>query len=195
MNEVDEIKKRIFKRKAQQRPVLTDDHFRRIYNAMMKCMVVLLVGIAICTYVKVSPQGEQVKDFIFNDLRFNEATKWINQHLLTFQNKETSATVSQQISYTHLKDNYYTNQSNEALNFDKGRVIYVGEQDILGQYVIVLLENNIEVTYGNLNDVFVSPYDQVEEGTILGTYQDQIMIIFNQGDKEIDYSTFEEFVS
>ena len=85
--------------------------------------------------------------------------------------------------------------TNEALNFGKGRVIYVGEQDMLGKYVTVLLENNVEVTFGNLQDVFVSLYDQVEESTILGTYEDQIMIIFTQGEQEIDYSTFEELIS
>ena len=93
------------------------------------------------------------------------------------------------------KDNYYTNQSNEVLNFDKGRVIYVGKQDMLGQYVTVLLENNIEVTFGQMTDVFVSAYDQVDAATILGTYQNQVMIIFTQGEKEIDYSTFEELIS
>ena len=86
-------------------------------------------------------------------------------------------------------------QSNEVLNFDKGRVIYVGKQDMLGQYVTVLLENNIEVTFGQMTDVFVSAYDQVDAATILGTYQNQVMIIFTQGEKEIDYSTFEELIS
>ena len=66
---------------------------------------------------------------------------------------------------------------------------------MLGKYVTVLLENNVEVTFGNLQDVFVSLYDQVEESTILGTYEDQIMIIFTQGEQEIDYSTFEELIS
>ena len=99
------------------------------------------------------------------------------------------------MSYTNIKDNYYTNQSNEVLNFDKGRVIYVGKQDLLGQYVTVLLENNVEVTYGGLSDVFVGMYDQVDKATIIGTYQKQVMLVFTQGEKEIDYSTFEELIS
>ena len=81
------------------------------------------------------------------------------------------------------------------MNFGKGRVIYVGEQNLLGKYVTILLENNIEVTFGNMQDVFVSMYDQVEESTILGTYEDQVMIVFTQGEQEIDYSTFEELIS
>ena len=38
-------------------------------------------------------------------------------------------------------------------------------------------------------------FDQVEESTILGTYEDQVMIVFTQGEQEIDYSTFEELIS
>jgi hypothetical protein len=195
VNDIDEIRKRMEKRKGMHHPQLTDHHFLKLYNAMIKCMVVLLVGVAVCAYVKVSPNGEYIKDYVLNDLHFTELTKWINHQLLSFQKGDQSATVSSQVSYTNIKDNYYTNQSNEVLNFDKGRVIYVGKQDILGQYVTVLLENNIEVTYGQLTDVFVSAYDQVDAATILGTYKDKVMIVFTQGEKEIDYSTFEELIS
>ena len=114
---------------------------------------------------------------------------------MSFQGQEETATVSSKMNYTHIKDNYYTNQSNEVLNYGKGRVIYVGEQNLLGKNVTILLENNIEVTFGNMQDVFVSMYDQVEESTILGTYEDQVMIVFTQGEQEIDYSTFEELIS
>lgn len=195
MNEIDEIRKRMSRRKGKRQPALTDYHFLKIYNGMIKCMVVLLVGVAICAYVKVSPNGEYIKDYVLNDMKFNEVTKWINHQILSWNQDGQIATVSSQVAYTNIKDNYYTNQSNEVLNFDKGRVIYVGKQDILGQYVTVLLENNIEVTFGQLTDVFVSAYDQVDAATILGTYQDQVMIIFTQGEREIDYSTFEELIS
>ena len=127
MNEIDEIKRRMEKRRAHHHPTLTDRHFSRLYNGMIKCMVVLLVGVAICAYVKVSPNGEYIKDYVLNDMRFTELTKWVNNQLLSFNKKsDNAATVSSQVSYKNIKDNYYTNQSNEVLNFDKGRVIYVG---------------------------------------------------------------------
>lgn len=195
MSEIDEIKKRMEKRKMMKNPILTDHHFLKLYNGMIKFMVVFLVGVAICSYVKISPNGTYIKDYIFNDLHFNEMTKWINHQILSFQNQETSTTVSKKVGYTLIEGNYYTNQSNEVINFDRGRVIYVGKQDMLGQYVTVLLENNVEVTFGQLTDVFVGLYDQVDAATILGTYQDKVMIIFTQGEKEIDYSTFEELIS
>lgn len=194
MNEIDEIKKRMQKRKARKSPTLTDHHFLKIYNAMIKCMVVLLVGVSVGAYVKVSPNGEEIKDYIFNDLRLSEATHWIQNQFSSFE-KEEVMSVSQDINYTHIKDNFYTNQTNEVLNFEKGRVIYVGKQELLGNYVTILLENNIEVTFGQLTDVFVSVYDQVDKATILGTCNDKVMIVFTQGEKEIDYDTFEEIIT
>jgi len=195
VNDIDEIRKRMEKRRTQKQPTLTDHHFSKIYNAMIKSMVALLVGVAVCAYVKISPNGEELKKFVLNDLHFNAVTQWINQQLLSFQSKDQAKMVSTKVGYTHIKDNYYKSQTNEVLNFDKGRVIYVGKQNMLGNYVTVLLENNIEVTYGQLTDVFVSTYDQVDTATILGTYQDRVMIIFTQGEKEIDYETFEEYIS
>ncbi len=195
MNEIDEIKKRMEKRRARRQPTLTDYHFSKLYNSMIKCMVVLLVGIAVCAYVKVSPNGEQIKDYVLNDLRFKQAAQWINQQLTRFISDDDAVTVSNQVNYTHVRDNFYTNQTNEVLNFSKGRVIYVGEQKLLGKYITVLLDNNVEVTYGQLTDVFVSLYDQVDTATIIGTYNKQVMIIFTQGEKEIDYDTFEEISS
>lgn len=195
MNDLDEIKRRMEKRRAKKNPVLTDYHFSKIYNTMIKCMVVLLVGISICAYVKVSPNGEFIKEYVLNDQHFLEVSKWMNQQLMNFTDSKDTMSVSHKVSYTHIKDNYYTNQTNEVLSFSKGRVIYVGQQDLLGQYVTILLENNIEVTFGQLTDVFVSLYDQVDMSTILGTYNKQLMIIFVQGEKEIDYDSFEEIIS
>lgn len=195
MSEIDEIKKRMERRRGRKNTTLTDRHFLKVYNAMIKAMVVLLVGVAVCAYVKISPNGEYIKNYVLNDLHFTEMTKWVNNQVLSWTKKDDAATVSSKVSYTNIKDNYYTNKSNEVLNFDKGRVIYVGKQDMLGQYVTVLLENNVEVTFGQLTDVFVSAYDQVDASTILGTYQDKVMIIFTQDEKEIDYATFEELLS
>ena len=71
MNDIDEIRRRMEKRRAHRHPVLTDRHFSKIYNGMIKAMVALLVGIAICAYVKVSPNGDYIKDYVLNDLQLD----------------------------------------------------------------------------------------------------------------------------
>ncbi|MCD7949354.1 MAG: M23 family metallopeptidase [Erysipelotrichaceae bacterium] len=189
MNDLDEIRKRINKRRGK---ILTDYHFTKLYNAMTKLMVIMIVGLAVLSYVKISPNGTYIKDYILNSDYYETISLWISEHIFFSVN---DMNVSTNISYTHVSDNYYTSSSNEVLNFDNGRVIYVGEQDILGNYVTVLLANGVEVTYGQMNDIFVSAYDSVEAATILGTYDDRLIMIFTKGDNEIDYSSFLELLS
>ncbi len=191
MNDIDEIKKRIKDRKNNDQKVLTDYHFSKVYNGMIKCMIVLLTLLSVGAFVKISPHADIIDTYILNDEYYKEAVSWGMSYLKQLFNVE-SVTVSKQVSYTHIKDNYYTNNSNEVLNFSDGRVIYVGQQPLMGNYVIVLLKNNVEVTYANLSDVFVNLYDSVETGTIIGTYNKEIMIIFSEGVQEITYETFEQ---
>ena len=194
MNDLDEIRKRMSKRKGVKTR-LNDNHFKKIYNAMIKMMVAMIVVVSMFAYVKVSPNGEYIKEYIFNDLNFYQVATWVKGYLGMEDKSDQVINMTDSVSYTQIKDNYYKNQTNEVLNFDKGRVVYIGKQDILGQYVTVLLDNNIEVTYGQLDDVFVGLYDYVDHATILGTYNKQVMLIFTQGEKEIDYATFEDYLS
>ena len=191
MSDIDEIKRRIKERKSSKDKVLTDYHFSKVYNGMIKCMIVMLTLLSVGAFVKISPHANIINTYILNDEYYKEALSWTMSHIQSLFDSD-SVIVSKQVSYMHINDNYYTNDSNEVLNFSDGRVIYIGSQPIMGNYVIVLLENNVEVTYANMSDLFVELYDTVEEGTILGTYNEEIMLIFNEGIKEISYETFED---
>lgn len=195
MKDIEEVRKRMNQRKSNKyKNKLTDFHFSKFYNLMIKCMVVLLVVMAVVTYLKVTPNGQYISEHVFSKIHYDELMTWINTQFYQFFPSEVSSIVSSEISYTHIEDNLYTNHSNEVVNFSKGRVIYLGEGELLGKYITVLLDNNVEVTFGKLTDVFVSQFDTVEEATILGTCEDNVMIIFTQGEKEIDYETFESII-
>lgn len=189
MNDIDEIKRRINDRKKNKNKVLNDYHFSKIYNGMIKCMIVMLTLLSVGAFIKVSPHASVIDDYILNDQYYkNIYNKTISYVQGYFDQGEVS--VFKNVNYTHIKENLYTNSTNEVLNFSNGRVVYVGNQPLLEQYVVVLLENNVEVTYGKLTDVFVDNYDILEEGTIIGTYNNEVILIFNEGIKEIDYETF-----
>ena len=172
MDNYDNIKKRIINRKRQ---TLTDSHFNLFYNFMIKFMVIIVVCLSIASYIKVSPNMSQINTYLFN-----------NDYLNHLFNRE-KVNVSKQVYYEHLHNNYYTNYSNEVLNIKEGRVVYIGEQELLGQYVTIMLHNNIEITYGNLIDVSVDLYDEVKTNESIGTYNDELMIVITQNDKEISY--------
>lgn len=187
MNDVEEVKKRIKKRKRTNKP-LNDNHFKRLYNVMIKSMVVLLVGLSLVTYMKMNPDTN-IKEYILNDTAFKSFTTWASNTFLSFLPNQ-SVPVNSNVMYTHIKDNYYTNNSNEVINFNKGKVIYVGKKETVGSYVTVLLENDVEVTYSGMQEVFVDLYDTVDQGMVLGTYEEKIMLLFEYLGKEINYDTF-----
>lgn len=191
MSDIDEIKKRIKDRKRDEHKVLTDYHFSKVYNGMIKCMIVMLTLLCVGAFIKISPHANIIDTYILNDEYYKELLNWGMTHVQNFFDND-SVIVSKEVSYIHVEDNYYTNYSNEVINFSNGRVIYIGNQPIMGSYVIVLLENNVEVTYASLTDVFVELYDTVEAGTLIGTYNKEVMLIFNEGVQEINYETFKE---
>ena len=189
MNEVDEIRKRINQRKSKKnKKVLTDHHFLKFYNFMIKSMVVLLIVLAVFTYLKITPNGQYISEHILSNINYNKAISWINEQLFELDSNDEEVVAN--VSYKHLEDNLYTNNTNEVINFSKGRVIYTGEQELLGNYVTVLSDNNVEITFGKMSDVFVSQFDIIDEGTILGTCEEDVLIVFVQGEKEITYDEF-----
>lgn len=189
MSDIDEIKRRINDRKKNKDKVLNDYHFSKIYNGMIKCMIVMLTLLSVGAFIKISPHASVIDDYILNDQYYKNLYTMTMSYFQQYFDQEEVA-VSKNVNYTHIKENLYTNSTNEVLNFSNGRVVYVGNQPLLEQYVVVLLENNVEVTYGKLTDVFVDNYDILEEGTIIGTYNNEVILIFNEGIKEIDYETF-----
>ncbi len=186
MKDIDEIKNRINRRKKS---VLTDSHFKKFYNFMIKCMVVLVLMISIGSVVKDSPNGVYIKKYFLDVFSLSKIE---NYFFGLFQQPDNTTAVSNEVFYSHLEDNYYTSNSNEGMSLSDGIVVEKGNSPMLGNYITVL-NDDLSVTYGQLEDVFVNQYDEVDKNMVIGTYSEKILIVFSKGDKEIDYSTFEEY--
>ena len=182
MDDIDKIKSRI---KNRKNVVLTEYHFNKFYNFMIKTMIVIVLFVSAITVFKSGPNYKKINTFL-NQVISNVN---IDKYLQELNNKDVE--VVQEVAYTHIEGNYYTNNSNECISLNQGIVTEYGQSDILGHYITVL-NDDVKVTYGCLDEVFVSQYDEITQSMILGTYSDKVMIIFSKGDKEIDYSTFEE---
>ncbi|MFV0394948.1 MAG: M23 family metallopeptidase [Coprobacillaceae bacterium] len=188
MNDIDDIRKRMKKRKGVNKP-LNDRNFKSVYNVMIKGMVVLLIGLSVITYVKLNP-NTSIKEYILNDEYFSSVTDWISNAMLGFLPKDEDLKVSSDVMYTHVEDDYYKNNSNEVINFEKGKVIYTGTQEEMGSYIVVLFENDVQVTYSGLQEIFVSLYDTVDQGMVVGTYNEKFTLLFERLGKEISYETY-----
>lgn len=186
MNDVDEIRKRI---KSRKNKPLNDDNFKRFYNFMIKFMVVILVALVSLSYVKLNPDSD-LKELVLNDANYKKVTSYLADTLLSFLPDDDVSVVSE-ISYQHVKDDYYKNNSNEVLSIEAGRVIEVGSDENLGGYVVVLGKNNVSITYSEIDNVMVTLYDEVEQGMVLGSYNEKFILQFECLGKEISYEEYQ----
>lgn len=188
MNDLDDVRKRMQKRRQTKKP-LNDDNFKRFYNFMVKFMVVILVALVSMSYVKLNPDSN-LKKMILNDTNYKMFTSWLSDTIFSFLPSD-EITVSSEISYQHIKDDYYKNNSNEVLSIEKGRVIETGTNENLGGYVVILGKNNVSITYSEIDNVMVALYDEVDQGMVLGSYNEKFILQFEYLGKEISYEEYQ----
>lgn len=188
MSDLDDVRKRMQKRRGTSKP-LNDDNFKRFYNFMVKFMVVILVVLVSMSYIKINPDSN-IKKMILNDTNYKAVTSWISDNLFSFLPNDDVA-VSSGVEYQHVKDEYYKNNSNEVLSIESGRVIATGNDENLGDYVVILGKNDVEITYSKIDNIMVTLYDEVDQGMVLGSYQDQFVLQFEHLGKEISYEEYQ----
>ena len=170
MSDLDDVRKRMQKRRGTNKKPLNDDNFKRFYNFMVKFMVVILVVLVSMSYIKINPDSN-IKKMILNDTNYKAVTSWISDNLFSFLPSD-DVSVSSGVEYQHVKDDYYKNNSNEV-------------------YVVILGKNDVEITYSNIDNVMVTLYDEVDQGMVLGSYQDQFVLQFEHLGKEISYEEYQ----
>ena len=188
MDDLDEVRKRIQKRRGAKKP-LNDDNFKRFYNFMVKFMVVIVVALVSLSYVKLNPNSI-IKEMVLNDANYKAVTSWISDTLFSFLPDE-DVSVSSAVTYQNISGDYFKNNSNEVLSITDGRVIETGIDDGSGSYVTVLGKDEVEITYGNIDNVMVALYDEVAQGMILGSYQEQLILKFEYLGEEITYEEYQ----
>ena len=188
MDDLDEVRKRMQKRRGVKKP-LNDDNFKRFYNFMVKFMVVIVVALVSLSYVKLNPNSS-IKEMVLNDANYKAVTSWISDTLFSFLPDE-DVSVSSAVTYQNISGDYFKNNSNEVLSITDGRVIETGIDDGSGSYVTVLGKDEVEITYGNIDNVMVALYDEVAQGLILGSYQEQLILKFEYLGEEITYEEYQ----
>ena len=188
MSELDDVRKRMQQRRGNSKP-LNDDNFKRFYNFMVKFMVVILVALMSLSYVKINPDAN-LKKMILNDTNYRAVASWVSDNLFSFLPND-KITVSSEVAYQHVRDDYFKNNSNEVLSIEPGRVIATGNDDNLGGYVVILGKDEVEITYSDIDNVMVTLYDEVDQGMVLGSYQDQFVLRFEYLGKEISYEEYQ----
>lgn len=69
-----------------------------------------------------------------------------------------------------------TNQGQQVRAMDKGIVTYIGETESLGKVIKIMHQNEIESTYGLLDEINVEKDGWVEQGGLIGTTDERLYI-------------------
>lgn len=191
MNEVDYIKKRMQQRKQN---TLNDNNFKKMYNSMIKLMVTIMIGIGTLTYFKTRPDHLELKKLLTQDFDFNKISQDITKWFSPFLQLEKLEEVANTIEYELIDKNNFKSNSNEVCILDEGTVVYVGNQEILQDYVIIQGVSGIKITYGKLSECNLKLYDYVHVGDIIGAYNENLILVFEYEGKEISYEQAKQYI-
>ena len=109
----------------------------------------------------------------------------------------TQTVMSGKLVYKEIKD-YQDGEvltvSSKALvnSLTSGVVVFLGEKDGYGNTVIIQGIDGVDIWYGNLENVSVTLYDYIEEGTVIGSIKDEFLYLVIKKDNEfIKYEDYQ----
>lgn len=174
MNDIERIRKRIYHKNKNAS-----------FLWMYRMMIVFMCAI---TFV--------LSGLIVTETSFEDAKHLLLQYIdkielhniLVFENwfLPSNKTVNSTISYQQIDDQYFTNSTNMVYAIADGVCVYLNESE-QGYQMIVKNDNDILVTYANMNDVSVKIDDRILKNSIIGTYQDKLYMDFMENQNFISY--------
>ena len=111
MSDIDEVRKRIEKRKKP----LTTAHFNKLYNGMIRIMILMIVVIG----SMIVTNDNKLQSQIFDSRYVKQFVTFISQSVYSFLPEDTK--VSQQVIYQGGEDDLYSVDSNQVLALGKGK--------------------------------------------------------------------------
>lgn len=174
MNDIERIRNRIYHKNKNAS-----------FLWMYRMMIVFMCAI---TFV--------LSGLIVTETSFEDAKHLLLQYIdkielnniLIFENwfLPSNKAVNSTISYQQIDDQYFTNSTNMVYAIADGVCVYLNESE-QGYQMIVKNDNDILVTYANMNDVSVKVDDRILKNSIIGTYQDKLYMDFMENQNFISY--------
>lgn len=76
-------------------------------------------------------------------------------------------------------------------NLENGIVIFKGKKDVYGNTIIIQSDDNLNIWYGNIQNISVNLYDYVEKGTYLGeTLDEELYLVYSKGKDFLNYTNY-----
>ncbi len=200
MGDMEEVKRRIQKRKYKKRVIDDDNYyseqksdggvFNKLYKRAIRFMVLVVLILGFLTFVKLNPKNEFVRSVFNDNFDFSSMNEYIDNtigSIIPFFNLDNILSVSADNKYELIDGNYFRNDSSNVVNISSGVVTEVGSNELIGDFVKVTQDNGIVVTYGKLVDIDVSLYDRLKAKEIIGKFDQKVFLVFEKDAVEISY--------
>lgn len=177
MSSYDEVKRRIEKRKKP----LNDGNFKKLYNSMIRLMVMIVVLLSSLIVLK----NPELEENIVNGTYVSKVVTFISKSVLSFIPEDLS--VNQNSDYTLLKDDYYKSNSNQIVSFKIARIIETSDSKVR-----LIDEDGVEITYYNVKNIQVKKGENIKKDSILASYDDKFKMVIKYLGKKISYHKYLE---
>ena len=172
-----------------------------IIRRTLLTVVIVLVVLIICN-LSTSTKNIIKKELLERNYNFSKINSLYKKYIANFNplgKKESGNTQlvssSKGIEYSSSEDYLEGVKLNVSEEYpikllDSGLVVFIGENEGYGMSVIVQQSNGIDVIYGNVISNDIKVYDYIEKGTIIGTANKYLYLVFQKEGEVLDYKKY-----
>ncbi len=181
MNEMRDVQRRIAQRRHGEE-IRPPRLFTFVYRLLMCGMG---VGVFALAYMVNDKIGFIDLPEDFKNINFGMVSEWIPFEDW-FSHTDDATMVNAIPSYQLLKENQYSNGTNQANLILDGVVMHVESGDTSLGSVTIRHDNGVIATYGHLSQIQIKQDERLQRGAVAGTYDDYVTLTFLKGGKSID---------
>ncbi len=146
----------------------------KIYHLTMSFMCLL---VAMLVYL-INDKTQMISLATIKQMQFGDVV-----NLLTWNNvfDEKEEVISAGVNYQLLKDDFYSNGSNEVYNIFDGVV-----QQVEADSIVLLCDNGLHIRYSNLTNVHVKKDERILQNSLIGSMDSSVQIeIMNKNEEKL----------
>ena len=174
--------------------------YKKLRFFISKCLLTVIITLVALILMKGSSRFKQnFYKYVFDsNIPFTKISKLYNQYfgnILEIPTYKEQPVFNEKINYKK-KESYYDGVKLEIGKDylvqvqESGLVVFIGNKDNYGNVIIIQQVNSIDMWYGNMNNIDVKLYDYVERGSVLGSANDSLYLVYKKDGKVLNYEDF-----
>lgn len=167
-------------------------------NKLLLCTIIFLVA-AIIT--KKNPEyKKEIKEYLYqNNINFAYIRNIYDKYLggiTSLKEAKLKEVFNEKLTYKSIAPYEEGAKLEVEKNYlvpteEKGIVVFIGNKDKYKSTVIIENEEGIDTLYGNICNIKVKMYDNIEKNTYIGeTCDNYLYIKYSKGEENIDYKKY-----